>query len=180
MVAMAIAGRPVWRASDIELRAGGASFTADTLRRLHQQGFAPAELFFVLGADACAEIATWKDYPGIFDLANFAVVSRPGFPVAALPDRLPLVAERVHSGPASPTRPSIFLIDAATADVSSTAIRRRLAAGDSVEAMIPPAVRQHIEQHRLYAPSTAEARVSDTASNTRRSAAAGRLHGEDH
>ena len=49
----------------------------------------PAELFFVIGADAFAEIESWKDFPAILDRAHFAVVSRPGSPVTGLPARLP-------------------------------------------------------------------------------------------
>src|SRR5947209_8259882 len=80
MVALAIVGRPHWRVSDIELAAGSApSFTVTTLDRLHADGYAPTELFFLIGADAFADIDSWRDYPAILDRAHFAVTSRPGF-----------------------------------------------------------------------------------------------------
>ena len=44
----------------------------------HERGYLPSELFFVIGADAFADIASWRDYPNILDAAHFAVVSRPG------------------------------------------------------------------------------------------------------
>jgi nicotinate-nucleotide adenylyltransferase len=174
MVALAVAGRRGWQASDLELRAATPSFTTGTLQAFHAEGYAPTELFFVIGADAFADIETWKDYPAILDRAHFAVVSRPGFPAGGLSVRLPQLAGRM----AAPTdtggqlHPLIFLIDAVTADVSSTAIRRRRAAGGSVAGLVPPNVQQHIEQHGLY---SREGRADDTA----RTPGAGRLHGQD-
>ena len=50
----------------------------DTLRALHTAGWAPAQLFFILGADAFAEIATWHELPFVLDATNFAVIARPG------------------------------------------------------------------------------------------------------
>src|SRR6185295_19976835 len=71
MVALAIAGRRGWRALDLELREDGRSYTSDSLRRLHDHGFDAQELFFVTGADAFLEIATWKNYPAVLNLAHF-------------------------------------------------------------------------------------------------------------
>src|SRR5262245_61535326 len=63
MVVLAVGHRPNWRASDMELRLDGPSYTSDTLERYHQRGYERSELFFVIGADAFAEITTWHDYP---------------------------------------------------------------------------------------------------------------------
>ena len=149
MVVLAIASRPTWRALDVELKSPAPSYTSTTLRRFHAEGYAPEELFFLIGADAFAEIESWRDYPAILDLARFVVVSRPGFPVGEVRRRLPSLADR-----------AVF-IDAPTADVSATSIRKRRAAGESIAALVPPAVRQHIERHGLYATMS------------------GRLHGEE-
>lgn len=157
MAALAVAGRPGWRALDLELRDAVRSYTADTLRRLHVDGFGPSELFFISGADAFVEIATWKDYPSLFDLANFAVVSRRGMSAEDVRKKLPALASRMVRLKADPTYGTesthgtlVFLIDAPTADVSSTAIRAARAVGRSIAGMVPPGVQQHIEQHRLY------------------------------
>jgi len=56
MTALAVAGRPGWRASDVELRHEAPSYTTTTLGRFHQQGYEPGELFFLIGADAFARI----------------------------------------------------------------------------------------------------------------------------
>ena len=173
MTALAINGLDGLEASDMELRAPGPSYTAETLTRFRARGDArDAQIFFITGADAFAEIETWYRYPEVLDLANFAVVSRPGFPVERLRDLLPSLTARMirveeprFAGRDSRVA-SIFLINAATPDASSTEVRRRLAAGESVAGMIPDAVERHIRQHRLYC-------------GTPVSEAADHLHGQD-
>jgi nicotinate-nucleotide adenylyltransferase len=178
MAALVVAGRRSWRASDLELRAPEPSYTSATLARLHDEGYAPTELFFLVGADAFAEIESWKDYPSLFDRAHFAVIARPGAAIADLAHRLPALAPRmmtVSTVAVASGATSIFLIDAPTADVSSTAIRDRRAAGLSITGQVPPAVEQHIEQHGLYikTPHGANAR------GVPEEPAAGRLHGQN-
>jgi nicotinate-nucleotide adenylyltransferase len=179
MVALAVGGRPGWRASDLELRldSESPSYTSTTLQRFHERGYGPAELFFVLGADAFAEIGTWKDYPKILERAHFAVVSRPGCSVEDLPRRLPLLAPRMARPPLDPMSQLdtlIFLIDARTTDVSSTAIRQRRIEGESIAGLVGLGVQQHIEQHGLYTSSVPGRRGYDPSPNP----AAGRLHGQ--
>jgi nicotinate-nucleotide adenylyltransferase len=211
MIAMAIAGYPGWRALDVELGQATRSFTSDTLRHFHTIGFLPAELFFITGADAFLEIATWKDYPALLNLAHFTVVARRGVKVSELPARLPTLASRMRRvdaavtsaepaaayvashirldqptwidtpGDAAFAQPAghaptwIFLIDAATADVSSTAIRQARLDRRSIAGMVPPSVQQHIEQHALYDVPAPTDRGGDDVP----SAQAGRLHGQD-
>jgi nicotinate-nucleotide adenylyltransferase len=175
MVAMTVAGRPGWRASDLELRFDAPSFTSGTLKRFHERGYSASELFFVIGADAFTEIGAWKDYPDILDRSHFAVVSRPGCAVAQLPARLPLLAPRMAHPPLdqlSQVDPLIILIDAWTADVSATAIRQRRTSGQSIAGLVDLSVQQHIEQHGLYSSASPGRRANDQTSGT----AAGRLH----
>ena len=177
MVSLSISGRAGWRASDLELRTPAPSYTSATLAKFHERGFAPSDLFFLIGADAFAEIATWKDYPHLLSGAHFAVGSRPGWPAGEMPARLPLLADRMIAPPvdaATLAQPMVILIDAATADVSSTAIRERCAAGRSIEGLVDPGVQQHIEQHGLYTSTGTDRRSSDRRPET----AAGRLHGQ--
>jgi nicotinate-nucleotide adenylyltransferase len=177
MIALSVAGRPGWRATDLELRVNAPSYTSGTLRCFQERGFTPSELFFVVGADAFAEIVSWKDYPVILDGAHFAVVSRPGWPVGELPARLPQLGNRMVRPPTDQLdseEPSIILIDAATADVSSTAIRKRRACGESIAGLVDGRVQQHIEQHGLYGAPIPGRRISDRDAGP----AAGGLHGE--
>lgn len=160
MACLAVSGQPKLRASDDELRAEGPSYTADTLERLHARGQTPSQIFFITGADAFADIATWKRYPEVLDLANFVVVSRPGHTIDALADVLPGLADRMRpaaealrlgSGQAAGgSNPLIFLLQAPTPDVSSTIVRDRLRRGDSITGLVPPLVETHIRQHGLY------------------------------
>jgi nicotinate-nucleotide adenylyltransferase len=175
MVAMTVAERPGWRASDFELGGQSPSYTSKTLQWYRAQGFARSELFFILGADAFAEVEAWKDYPQILEYAYFAVVSRPGQAANDLPGRLPALASRMQrSSTDLDPRASIILIDAPTRDVSSTAIRSLRAEGRSIAGLVPPAVHQHIEQHGLYTTPLSR-RALGTALPER---TAGTLHGE--
>jgi len=156
MAALAVSGVARVEASDDELRADGPSYTADTLERLQARGYAPSRIFFVTGADAFADIGTWKRYPGVLDLAHFVVVSRPGYDIDALAERLPDLRARMRPAGA-PARTDggtlIFLLEAPTPDVSSTAVRDRLRHGAPVAGLVPPLVETHIRQHRLYQPA---------------------------
>jgi nicotinate-nucleotide adenylyltransferase len=147
MTALAVNSTDGLLASDLELQREGPSYTARTLETLHREGFVAPQLFFILGADAYAEISTWYDYPRFFELANFVVVSRPG---TSLPssDRIPNHQSRI---PAAST--SIHAIEADTPDVSSTEVRRRVGSGELIDSLVPAAVAEHIRRHRLYIPA---------------------------
>jgi nicotinate-nucleotide adenylyltransferase len=158
MAALAVNGIDGLVASDGELCAAPPSFTADTLARLHATGMVPSQMFFITGADAFAEIATWSRYPDVLSMAHFVVVSRPGHPAEGMRARLPTLAGRmVTAGPGVEPggEPHIFLLDARTSDVSSTEVRRRLRAGEPLTGLVPPAVESHIRRHDLYTSSSA-------------------------
>ncbi len=144
MAALAAAERSL-SVSDLEVRREGPSYTALTLEALHREGYAPAQLFFITGSDAFAEVATWHDYPRILQLANFVVVSRPGAPKVS--DLIPSPQSLI------PDRPTVFSVEANTPDVSSTEIRRRVGAGESLDGLVPPSVAGHIRRHHLYVPA---------------------------
>lgn len=157
MTALAVAGGPGWRASDVEIARGGASYTWDTLAALHRVEPA-SQFFFITGADAFAEIASWRRYPDVLELAHFVVIARTGTSFEGLKARLPaLVPRMVHLAeppppvPPTVTSPSIFLVHAATPDVSSTEIRRRAASGGSLEGLVPDEVARYIRAQHLYA-----------------------------
>lgn len=153
MAALAVSDLEGVCVSDEELRAEGPSYTALTLERLAARGVDRSEIFFITGADAFAEIETWYRYPAVLDLAHFVVISRPGVPVATLVNRLPQLQKRLrgmNTATLSLDEPAIFLVDAATPDVSSTDIRRRLREGDSITGLVPQLVERHILEHRLY------------------------------
>jgi len=152
MVTLAIADCAAYRASDMELVREGTSFTIDTLRQLHAEGWIPSQIFFILGSDAFAEIATWREFPAVLDAANFVVIARPGTTLDAAAAKTPALRGRLRSpdetSGASGT--SIFLVEAHTRDVSSSSIRARLAARQPIDDLVPAAVARHIAAHHLY------------------------------
>jgi nicotinate-nucleotide adenylyltransferase len=155
MVRLGVAAMPGWTASDLELVRGGPSYTFDTLTALRA---GTAQFFFITGADAFAEIASWHRYPEVLELAHFVVIARTGTSFERLRARLPELAPRLVAYDATDPEacrrapfPSIFLVQASTPAISSTEIRRRAAAGEPLDGLVPDAVRRYIREHRLYA-----------------------------
>lgn len=158
MVALASLGLDRVTASDLELQRPGRSYTSETLERLHAEGHDARQLFFITGADAFAEIATWKDYPALLDRCHFVAVARPNREVHELAAVLPDLADRMIEVSATTPltavaeSPAIYLVEAQTADVSSTDIRRRAARGLSLDGLVPADVATYIRRQRLYGP----------------------------
>ena len=153
LASLAIDGRRDYRVSDLELVRQGHSYTADTLRSLLAEGWEASQLFFILGADAFAEIATWHAFPAVLDAAHFVVVARPGTTLeqalARTPDLQPRA--RLARGPVAPDgTTAILLVEARTREISSTMIRGRIAARQPIDDCVPPAVARHIAVHGLY------------------------------
>jgi nicotinate-nucleotide adenylyltransferase len=153
LVALAIDGCRGYRVSDDELRREGPTYTIDTLRALHRRGVQPSQIFFIMGADACAEIATWREFPAVLDAANFVVVARPGASLERALAPAPEVLARVQR----PTdasdlarKTAVFPLEATTRDVSATEVRTRIAARRAIDDLVPAAVARYIEVHHLY------------------------------
>lgn len=131
MVEAAIAGRPEFEISMVEIERGGPSYTVDTLTELGKR--APgAELVLIVGSDAAAGIPTWERAEELGGLATLAVVGRPGAPPVQLPG-----TELVQV-----TIPSLAL--------SSTELRARVAAGQPIDWLVPDATRAVIAERGLY------------------------------
>jgi nicotinate-nucleotide adenylyltransferase len=154
MAALAVAGEAGCQVSDLELERDGTTFTIDTLKALHERGWSASQIFFIIGTDAFAEIATWHRYPEVLDAAHFVIVARPGTTLDSAVARSRELEDRFvgldAARDASSRRPGIFLLPAATRDVSSTRVRARLALGDSIAGMVPDVVGHHILAHHLY------------------------------
>jgi nicotinate-nucleotide adenylyltransferase len=158
MAALAIQDRAYLRLSDVEFDATGPSYFDGTLDRLVARGVDTKALFFIIGADAFRDIASWKNFPAVLDRCHFVVVSRPGQTATSLRDTLPALVARMVTRPYTiPAETGIFLVDAPTPAVSSTDIRELLAARRPVADLVPAAVAAYIEKHGLYAPSTGAA-----------------------
>lgn len=153
MVALAAETDASLVACDLGLDSTEPSYTGTLLDQFERAGHQASQMVFIIGADAFADIATWRYYPAILDRCHFAVVSRPGLSVTSLPARLPALAPRFDVPPAPgvwPAAPRIFLIDSPTPDVSSTDIRARARAGLPLDGLVPPGVARYVRRHGLY------------------------------
>jgi nicotinate-nucleotide adenylyltransferase len=125
--------------SDLEVRRGGASYTVDTLRALHEA--APEdELTWLAGADMALSLPRWREPEAVLSLARFAVAERDG----ARREEIERVIASVGG------RESLVFLDVPRLDVSSSAIRARVAAGRPIRHLVPAAVAEEIAARRLY------------------------------
>jgi nicotinate-nucleotide adenylyltransferase len=131
MVEAALEGHEGLEASDLEIRRGGVSLTADTLTELRAQ--APdAQLFLIIGRDQAGNLDTWERTDEIRALATLAVVGRPG------------------EGGDPPPGWDAVAVDMPLLDVSSSDLRARFAAGRPVHWLVPDAVERLARERGLY------------------------------
>jgi nicotinate-nucleotide adenylyltransferase len=135
MTVIATASNPRFTVSRVDIDRDGPTYTIDTLRDLREQR-PDAELFFITGADALAQILTWKDVNELWSLAHFVGVTRPG---------------HVLSDKGLPTD-KITLTEVPALAISSTDCRERVGRGEPVWYLVPDGVVQYIGKHRLYHP----------------------------
>ncbi|AYG82927.1 putative nicotinate-nucleotide adenylyltransferase [Streptomyces hundungensis] len=133
MTVIATASNPQFSVSRIEIDRGGATYTIDTLRDLRDLN-ADADLFFITGADALAQILTWRDAEELFSLAHFIGVTRPGHVLTD--DGLP--------------EGGVSLVEVPALAISSTDCRARVAQGDPVWYLVPDGVVRYIDKRQLY------------------------------
>lgn len=157
MVRLALASAPVFVVDDREVRRAGASFTIDTLLELRAElGVEPA-LVLVLGSDQLRNLATWHRYDELLHHAHIAVTQRGAHPIDGLDPRVEALLA-AHGRDALPDAPAgaIVFFRMPPVPVSATALRERLARGERPAELLPPAVLDYIERHRLYraAPGT--------------------------
>ena len=156
MVRLSIAGNPSFDLSDIEGRRGGKSYSVDTLRALRSER-PDDELFFIIGSDSFIDFGSWHEYATIFSLCNIVVVERPGAPVAAPDNALPVSIAHEFCYYAAEKRLahrsgySIYYLEGVPLDISSSAVRELARLGRSVRYLVPEAVEHYIKEQRLYA-----------------------------
>jgi len=134
MTVIATASNPRFTVSRVDIDRAGPTYTVDTLRDLRRQ-MPDADLFFISGADAVAQILSWKDVEEVWDLAHFIAVSRPGHELSLSG----LSGEHVS------------LLEVPALAISSTDCRSRVARGYPVWYLVPDGVVQYIAKHDLYA-----------------------------
>lgn len=133
LVEAAVGGVDGLEASDLELRRGGPSYSADTLAELAAED-PSRELFLVVGSDAAAGLVTWERLDEVRRLAELVIVDRPGTdPTYQLPPGF-----------------HVRRVEAPRLEVSSTDLRARVVDGRPLDYLLTPAVIASIEQRRLY------------------------------
>lgn len=153
MVELAVAGEPRLACDGRELEREGASYTVDSLIELRRELGEGCSLCLVMGCDAVLGITTWHRWQELLDRAHVVVIARPGWqlPVAGpVADWLrrhrladPLELHRRTAG-------GILIEELRPLAISSTEIRRLLAAGQSPRYLLPQAVLDYIQTHDLY------------------------------
>ncbi|MBC7679697.1 MAG: nicotinate-nucleotide adenylyltransferase [Pseudorhodobacter sp.] len=133
MTVIATAANPRFSVSRTDIDRPGPTFTIDTLRDLRGQ-HGDAELFFITGADALAQILGWRSVDELFALAHFVGVSRPGYEIdlSGFPDG------------------SVSRLEVPALAISSSDCRARVAAGEPVWYLVPDGVVQYIDKRHLY------------------------------
>ena len=133
MTVIATASNPRFTVSRVDIDRGGPTYTIDTLRDLHAQR-PDADLFFITGADAIAQILSWRDHDELWDLAQFVAVSRPGHVLTTegLPSEV------------------VSQLEIPALAISSTDCRERVRQGHPVWYLVPDGVVQYIAKHHLY------------------------------
>lgn len=162
MVRAALEGQDGLEPCDVEFQREGPSFTIETARLLQADLNPRDELLILTGLDAFLEIQTWREYQELLRLCPMGILTRPGAPVEAL-DRLPTdwiepgrrpsslagLDEPILLSPADgPYR--ILLVPVPKIGLSSSLIRRRVAAGRSIRFLVPPVVESMIRSRGLY------------------------------
>ncbi|WP_179560165.1 nicotinate-nucleotide adenylyltransferase [Microbacterium sp. AK009] len=133
MTVIATASNPQFTVSRVDINRSGPTYTIDTLRDLKHQR-PDAELFFITGADAIAQILSWRDHDELWDLAHFVAVSRPG---------------HVLDTEGLPTE-DVSQLQIPALAISSTDCRERVRRGHPVWYLVPDGVVQYIAKHHLY------------------------------
>lgn len=133
MAVIATASNPRFTVSRVDIDRAKTTYTIDTLRdiRVAHPG---ADLFFITGVDAIAQIMNWHDVAELWQLAHFVAVSRPGhvLSISELPER------------------EVSLLEVPALAISSTDCRDRVERGSPVWYLVPDGVVQYIAKHELY------------------------------
>ncbi len=141
MTVIATAANPHFTVSRVDIDRDGPTYTVDTLRDLRAE-MPNADLFFITGADALAEIFTWREPEELFELATFVGCTRPGYSM----DPTTLDQSGLGSIPAD----RVTLIEIPALAISSTDCRERKKRGQPVWYLVPDGVVQYIAKHHLY------------------------------
>lgn len=141
MVRLAIAGKPNFRLSTLEIERAGPTYTVDTIRELRQKLGADTELFFIIGWDNLTDLPRWHQPELLISMCRLVAVPRVGCPVPdleSLDEAIPGLSKRV------------IMLDKPEIDISASVIRDRVRRGLNISHLVPEAVEKYIKENGLY------------------------------
>ena len=134
MTVIATASNPRFSVSRVDIERSGPTYTIDTLRDIRGLHGPDAELFFITGADALAQMMRWRDMDELFTLAHFVGCTRPGHQL---------------SDPGLPNA-RVSLVEVPALAISSTECRERVRSGEPIWYLVPDGIVQYINKRGLY------------------------------
>lgn len=156
MVSLACAGEPKFIPSLAEAPSadGAPQYSIDTVRRLKKTLGVSHRLYFLMGLDAFLDMPQWKQPERLLDIANFIVVSRPGFRMENVLNALPARDAAIHRRPGLTTltlrRTRIYILDRVHASIASSELREKMRRGRPVTGLIPALVEEYIMKKEIY------------------------------
>lgn len=133
MTCLAINSNRYFKASDIEIKREGMSYSQDTVIEF-KKIYKEETIYFITGADAIAEFDTWKNANELPNLCHFIAVSRPEHKLKIKEEYLKFT----------------HILEIVGVDISSTEIRQRIQQGKSIKYLVPEEVERYIYEHGLY------------------------------
>lgn len=140
MISLGIKDNPLFEVSDLEIRREGPTYSIESIPKIKDQ-YGGAELYFLIGLDALADIHKWKYPAELLEMCRVVGVKRPGyhdFDWSQIEDKIPGASQKIK------------IIEVSQIGVSSTDIRMMVKNGISVRYLVPDAVIRYIEEHKLY------------------------------
>ena len=141
MVELAIAGKPYFALSLLEVQRPGPSYAVDSMYKIKKDLNSDDDLFFIVGWDSLRTLHLWFEAKRLIQLCRIIAAPRPGFPrpeVALLEENLPGISRRT------------IVMDKPFIDISATTIRERVCQDQPIISMVPPPVAEYIREKGLY------------------------------
>jgi len=141
MTRLAIADKPYFKLSTVDIDRTGPSYTVETVAQLKKQYGAGDRLFFIVGWDSLSQLPRWKNPDQLISMCRLVAVPRPGFSppdITLLEATIPGLSQNIIS------------LDITRVDVSSSQVRDRVSRGLPVDHLVPEPVERYIREHGLY------------------------------
>lgn len=153
MLRLAIAGEPRYAIDERECAPGASGYSVVTLAAMRRELGVDVPLVLLIGTDQFAKLDTWHRWQALFALCHLAVFARPDWDLGAnAAAREALEARRDAPQGRWRQRPAgaIVVVEIAPLEIAGTGIRARIASGADASGLLPHAVLDYIQSHRLY------------------------------